>query len=115
MFYKDVRRLKDGQRVSQFIEGDWCQRLNYRPNGITRAPKGSWGIYCYDDLYKAKKLVDGNTYEEFTGVVEVHIAHPIGEGELVCWGMTFPAIRLGRTVAKFKVYRGYRQGRDREQ
>lgn len=116
MYYKTVRRLEDGTRVSQWIgsgrykqggEMLYCQELTYRPNGITKAPEDSDGIFCYDTLNDAKARVNGNTNILFTGIVEIHIAYPIGKQKKY-WGWRFPAIKLGRCVSKVKVVNGGR-------
>jgi len=111
MYYKNVRRLPDGRRVSQFIdEQDYhYNMLEYKPNGITKAPGNSHGVFCYDSLHHAKNLVNGNTFNGFTGIVEVHIAYPIGKPEVTCFDNTFPAIKLGKTVGRYKVVKGYRR------
>ena len=109
MYYKNVRRLADGRRVSQFIDPlDYTgyEMLEYKPNAVTKAPKGSNGVYCYNNLNIARDLVDGNTTRSFTGTVEIHIAHPIGKRYTHTSFSTFPAIKLGRTVAKHEVIEG---------
>ena len=115
MYYKNIRRLANGRRVSQFIDGDtsFYKRLNYKPNGITKAPKNSNGIYCYDSLERAKRLVNGNTSKQFTGIVEIHEARPVGEPSSCPFGDCFPAIILGKTVGRYRVVNGCRRLRCR--
>ena len=118
MFYKAVRRLPDGRRVSQFMDGNdsWTdgpfrqgvsKQLDYRPNGTTHALACSEGIYCYHSVDEAIGRLSGNTSPAFTGVVEIHIAYPVGPR--LDSGRGFPrfeGIRLGETVARHKVVRG---------
>jgi len=109
MYYKNVRVLPDGRRVSQFVDdGDLdCKMLEYKPCKVTKAPRNSHGVYCYSNLDIAKHYVNGNTNIKFTGVVEVRIAYPIGKGRTTVFGTAFPAIRLGRTIARYKVVSGF--------
>ena len=113
VYYKAVRRLEGGRRVSQFIpEGgkDNHEMLEYKPNSITQAPPWSKGIFCYPTLETADSFIEGNTDMDFTGIVEIHEAHPIGEMYAdpmkPSWVRLFPAIRLGKTVYRAHVVNG---------
>ena len=108
MYYKAVRRMADGRRLSQFIGEDesFHTCLEYKPNGITKAPEGTDGIYCYSSLNEAKDLVNGNTNTSFTGIVEIHEAGVIGNPNFDGSCHTFLAIRLGKCVSKRKVVEG---------
>ena len=108
VYYKAVRRLEDGRRVSQFITDH--KMLEYKPNSITRAPGWSRGVFCYPTLETAYSFIGGNTDMDFTGIVEIHEAHPIGEMRAdpmePSWVRLFPAIRLGKTVHRARVIEG---------
>ena len=107
VYYKAVRRLGDGRRVSQFVHEP--QLLEYRPNGITRAPERSMGIFCYPSLKMALSYIRDNTSNLFTGTVEIHVAHPIGKvtrPNTYAFAVLFPAIKLGRTVRRVQVVNG---------
>jgi len=118
MYYKNVRKLPDGSRVSQFITGvigapndHDAYELEYKTGHITEAPEGSNGIYCYEALVEAIDFINGNTTPTFSGVVEVHEIHEVPGAKCIerfdSYGPRFTAIRLGKIVARRKVKLGY--------
>lgn len=97
-FYKAVRVLLDGSRVSSFIDPElWCtstgfgeKMLTYHPNRIISAPKGSYGIFVYDrkslmpianqgGFNFTSGIILGNVFQStsFSKVVEIYKVIPI--------------------------------------
>ena len=108
--YKAVRVLPDGRRVSRFIENgeEWlrprCVRLEYKRGRITRAPKGSAGVFCYASVGEAQERI-GDTCKGFRGIVEVYEAFPRARLGVGSDPLDFPvcqAIKLGEKVAEYE-------------
>jgi hypothetical protein len=82
--YKVVRVLKDGRRVSQFIDNDYTrvwtsfyQMLEYDLGKTTFGPDRT-KVYSYGSFSQALIGINGNTAVEFSGKVEIYRAIPVG-------------------------------------
>ena len=57
-----VCRIDDGVFRSAYADTDKCRRLGldleYQPGVETRAPEGTVGIFCYDELAQAQTFAD---------------------------------------------------------
>ena len=103
-YYKMVRVLDDGRRVSSFIDRKHLYRredcLTYYPDSdkYTYAVVGSIGIFLQED----SKVVEGNVIPGHVGKVEVYeVADYLNEGTSPYGSSpTARAIRLGKLVTR---------------
>jgi len=119
MYYKIVRVLNDGKRISSFISGgiqtknedkyvDVNKRpLEYTPGEITKDFEDGLGIFLYENL-PLRDTVDGNVYryiKNFNGVVEIYEAMiPVDTEYKINWyGRCPTAVKLTKLVDKFNV------------